>query len=231
MANIIAYGGVHSKNSPRFSEESFLLANKSKFIDGIMVDAYITSDDIILLSDEYSLLNMGIDKEYINSNSYTDILSINSGSKVKRNHLIDLNKLNDYSKNSTILLVNIIGSNKNDKILTEIRNFIKNTNMEVYLYSKSSQITEMLLESKINAKIGISISSKITWNYSFDFYVVDDFWINNDEISRKLFDGCKIFIGVIDKLSSINKLKKELGNNFDKCYLISRSPNIIKKYV
>lgn len=231
MANIIAYGGVHSKNSPRFSEESFLLANKSDFVDGIMVNAYITSDDIILLADEYSLFNMGIDKEYINSNSYNDILSINSGSKVKRNHLVDINKLNDYSKNPTILLVNIIGSSKNDKVIEKIKNFIKNTNMNIYLYSKSSEITEMLLESRINAKIGISISSKMTWNYSFDFYVVDDFWINNNEISKKLFDGCQIFIGVIDTLSGINRLKKELGNNFDKCYLISRSPNIIKKYV
>lgn len=46
-----------------------------------MVDAYLTSDNKVVLSDEYLLMNMGIDKEYINCASYNDILSINSGSK------------------------------------------------------------------------------------------------------------------------------------------------------
>lgn len=56
--------------------------------------------------------------------------------------------------------------------------------MNIYLYSKSKDITEALLESDINAKIGVKVTNKASWNYSFDFYVVDMFWINQEEIAK-----------------------------------------------
>lgn len=232
MTNIIAYGGISSKNSPSFSEESFLLADKSNFIDGIMVDAYLTSDNMVVLSDEYSLMNMGIDKEYINCMSYNDILSINSGSKIKRNHLVLLDKLNEYFNPDTVLLINIIGCGcKNNDIISYIKNFVNNSNMNIYLYSKSKDITESLLESNINAKIGIKVTNKSSWSYSFNFYVVDNFWINNYEINKKLNNDCEIFIGIINNKEEVDNLKLELGADFSKCYLVSKSPGVIKKYI
>ncbi len=232
MPNIIAYGGMPSKNSPSFSEESFLLTDKAKFIDGIMVDAYLTSDNKVVLSDEYLLMNMGIDKEYINCASYNDILSINSGSKIKRNHLVLLDKLNEYCNPDTIVLINIIGCGyKNNDVVNYIKNFVSKSNMNIYLYSKSKDITEALLESDINAKIGVKVTNKASWNYSFDFYVVDMFWINQEEIAKKLSDGCEIFIGIINNKEEVNKLKLELGSSFSKCYLVSKSPSVIKNYL
>ncbi len=232
MPNIIAYGGMPSKNSPSFSEESFLLADKAKFIDGIMVDAYLTSDNKVVLSDEYLLMNMGIDKEYINCASYNDILSINSGSKIKRNHLVLLDKLNEYCNPDTIVLINIIGCGcKNSDVINYIKNFVSKSNMNIYLYSKSKDITEALLESDINAKIGVKVTNKASWNYSFDFYVVDTFWVNQEEIAKKLSDGCEIFVGIINNSDEVNKLKLELGSSFSNCYLVSKSPSVIKNYL
>ena len=203
---LIADGGISSKNSPNYSIESFLIANKKRDIFGIKVDLYQTKDNVLILLDDEVKTKLGIDDFYIKAHNYEELKKLNFGNKVKKHSIITLIQLiNIINKQNNIIL------NITSDVDTKILEPILNTNQKInwYLASYSLDVLDQLSYKNIKNKLGIIIKEPFNLNLSFDFYIIEKNQLENKQIKENLINLNKIFITNIFSKAEIKINNKE----------------------
>lgn len=208
---VIMCGGLSSKNSPNYTEEAFLLAKKKDDVDGIHVNVYTTGDEILVLSCENTCMRMGIDKEYIENHSYKHIANINSGTKVKTNKLLTLDRLLSIIGNEMIVLINVMTSClDNDLIIGKLLGLLnKYPQINYYITAEDNDFLEKVNDSinNVHIKIGNFINTKDDFYYAYDFCIINDNTINH-YIDLHNVETNKVFFYMTKK----NNILEEITN-------------------
>ena len=111
ITNLIADGGISSKNSPNYSIESFLISKNKNYTFAIKSDVYQTKDNVFILLDDEIKKKLAINNSYIKSRTYCQLKKLNIGNKVKKHLIVSLNELINISNNQDNIISDGIGGN------------------------------------------------------------------------------------------------------------------------
>lgn len=221
----IIEGGLSSKNSPIYTIDSFMLANANQNIDGIKVDSYLTKDNKIVLINQQILKSLGINEQYINDNTLSEIKKLNIGTRVKKNQVVSIDDLLKIFTNKYILvtLKENQDSSKNYLLVTVLLEYVnKYPNIKWYLTTSSTNILNLILSHNTEAKIGKIVNSEQDSDYSLDFFSTD---INNINLLKNKTDSIIILcdIDTKEKYAFLNKYNA----SFKELFVIINNYNLI----
>ena len=203
ITKIILDGGISSKNSPNYTESSFLLSCNKNYVSGLKVDIYVTKDCKFILSNEEVLKELGINEDYVHGHEYSLIKNINYGSKIKKHYLIDLEYLLKICNNNHYLIINICNKNLSKKELLCLNNILIQ-NYSDKLFVSSSNIN--LLNSLNNKLIkGLFVTDMDDWKYTYHFYITEEKYLNENILFEKEKNNSMIFIYCKNKCDLIDK--------------------------
>ena len=211
--NTIYNGGISSKNTPLYTKDGFLISLKKDYSSGIYVDAFLTKDNELILVDETISKILGLDEKKIKEKDYKQIKNINCGTKVKNQSLISLQELINIFNDNLFLIVNLCNNDLSSKEIDIVNSFfLKNNFNKLIICSKSVDILKRL-DNLLNKCLYIAEESD--WNYSFNYYVSEEKFINKSIINNLVRSNSTVFL--LD--SKEQDLIKKLGNN---AYIITR---------
>lgn len=220
IAKLIADGGIPSKNSPNYSRESFLLANKNKNIYGIKVNLYQTKDNTLVALDDEIKNKLKIDDSYIKNHNYKDLVNLNLGTKVKKSNIVSLYEIAKDLDDNTNIIIDAKSYNSLNFITELKKTMNKFPNINWFIYSNSHFFLNELIKENKNHHIGIYITNEEDFNYSFDFYVIKKQHLNNN-----INNLSKIFIEGINSHEELKKLLMQTNLNRDNIYIINKNVN------
>ena len=218
IAKLIADGGIPSKNSPNYSRESFLLANKNKNIYGIKVNLYQTKDNTLVALDDEIKNKLKIDDSYIKNHNYKDLVKLNLGTKVKKSNIVSLYEIAKDLDDNTNIIIDAKSYNSLNFITELKKTMSKFSNINWFIYSDSLLFLNELINENSNQLIGIYVTNKLALNYSFDFYVIEKQYLNND-----INNLSKIFIEGINSREELKKILLQTNLNKDNIYIINKN--------
>ena len=206
ITNLIADGGISSKNSPNYSIESFLISKNKNYTFAIKSDVYQTKDNVFILLDDEIKKKLAINNSYIKSHTYCQLKKLNIGNKVKKHLIISLNELINISNNQDNIILNI-----SDNIdISTLKNIInKNMHINWYISSYSLDMLEKLLNENPIYKTGIFIKDINNLNFSFDFYIIDKLQLKDIKVIEKLKTLNNVFIDNISSKKELNYFNKK----------------------
>ena len=217
---LIAYGGLPSKNSPISSREAYLLAINSKFISGIAVDLFYSTDkEIVAIADE-NLKRLTLTEQELLAKNPEEIKRLNIGSKIKRHNLLELTEiLNLFERANTadILVLDLQNTRNNSEFVDQVLKTINQyPSVMVYIKTSSDEIYSYLKASRNMAKFKLGIViyeyNKNDLNKDVDFFSVYGNILTRIE-AEQLIDKYEIIYENVDYISDFDALVTTLGRN------------------
>ena len=189
--NLIADGGITTKNTLTYTKGAISLTISTDYIDGVALDIAYTIDDVFIMYDRDSLLLTTQGKGYFQTSTYNDLLHYNIGTKVLNARVVTLKETLEVYKNSNKLL--ILGLSyqgaKTEQYTYQILELISQyPNINIYLKSADREILNILKNTPSKARIGVIINdnNRDEINNDYDFYVINDYGVNKDLILKKM---------------------------------------------
>ncbi|MDD6224236.1 MAG: hypothetical protein PUB18_04465 [bacterium] len=195
---IIIKGGLHTKNSPKNTKDSVLLALESSRVDGVLLNVQMTKDNKLVVAIDNRLYHCSISE-----NNYIDLMKYNLGSKVKKHTVILLEEVLKLYQNSSQKLILEISLCNNPKELVEQLAFLLNQYQPVnsYITTPLKEIVIYAQNSLKNSKVGASILNQNSdlWNLDLDFYIVNPNSLNTREIAKNVKDQKIIMLELMSR--------------------------------
>lgn len=235
---ILIKDGASTKNTPKSSNDSFLLAIYSSYIDGIEVNLNLTKDNDIVVYHNNSI--MGHPKHKFIDLTMNDIRKYNLGTKVKKHNIVTLdNLLKLFGNTNKLLILNLENHGNNNKAFVDkFINIINNyNNNNIYIKSSCKEIILYIKDRVNRANIGATITNneQYFWNLNLDFYSIsvktNSLTSLNNNIINQLNQNHDIMLNNINNMKEYNIIKDTLGENIiNKAFIItSNAINLIKK--
>lgn len=230
--NLIAHRGLQSKNTKENTLPALILANKNNKLSGFELDVRLTRDNEIVVIHDEDIDRVSNGKGKVRDMSLDRLKRFNYGTWIKRSTISTLDEVLSKLNSSSMIIIELKDEQEKNNILVnktlEIIN--KYPNLDIWLKSFSKDII-LYLKQYSNYPVGILINDKDRklLDIDVDFYSISQKIINNKMVENLLNQNKNIMIWTVNTEKEIDLLKKELGNNINKVYIISDKPLIINK--
>ena len=201
--NLIADGGITTKNTLIYTKGAISLTISTDYIDGICLDVAYTTDDVFIVYDYNSLLLTTNGKGYFQTSTYNDLLHYNIGNKIMNARVVTLKEALEIYKNSNKILILGLSyqGDKTEQYTYQLLDLINEyPNINIYLKSFNKEILKIIKETPNKARIGVIIddNNKEEIDNDYDFYVINTYNINKDAILKKINSNRDIMTNLIE---------------------------------
>ena len=236
---LIARSRYHTKNTPKDTYDSLLLAIHTDYIDGVEVNLQITKDNVIVVYQTESMYNHP--NHTISNLTYKELQEYNLGSKVSQHSILTLEKTLELFNGATKMLIlnlNNQGEN-NSNFVQAVLDLVNNyPNDNIYIKSPCKEIILEMRENIQKAKLGAVIMSlePYFWNLNLDFYSISIQKTKVTEcskyIQKQLETNHFVMLEDIVDFSIYNDIRNSLGETIvDNSYIItSNVVNLAQDY-
>lgn len=234
---LIADGGISTKNTLVNTKGAISLSINTSYISGISLNVAYTKDEVFIIADRDSLMFTTKGSGYIENNTYNDLLHFNVGTKVLNARVVTLKEVLDiYSNTDKILVLNLDYQGLRTKQYTyQLLSLISNyPNINIYLKSFNKEIISILKQSNTKARIGIIINDNNIdeFNSDYDFYVVNSYLIDKNNIISKINNNKLIMTELINNSSDlINAYYRYSDFILNNLYIISDNTSSLNKEI
>lgn len=190
--NKILNGGLSTKNTPPYTMDSFLLSLKKDNLSGIIVDAYLTKDNKLVLLNERISTILGLDEYKIKKMNYRNIKNIYYGTKIKGHYLVELQDLIKIYNKDLYLVVNLCNKDISKNEFNLLNSLFLSINYDKLVISSKSVDDLNKLDNSLNK--GLYVTNNKDWQYSFKYYIANEKNINNEIINELEKNGSIIFL-------------------------------------
>lgn len=234
---LIADGGISTKNTLVNTKGAISLSINTSYISGISLNVAYTKDEVFIIADRDSLMFTTKGSGYIENNTYNDLLHFNVGTKVLNARVVTLNEVLDiYSNTDKILVLNLDYQGLRTKQYTyQLLSLISNyPNINIYLKSFDKEIISILKQSNTKARIGIIINDNNIdeFNNDYDFYVINSYLIDKNNIISKINNNKLIMTELINNSSDlINAYYRYSDFILNNLYIISDNTSSLNKEI
>ena len=234
---LIADGGISTKNTLVNTKGAISLSINTSYISGISLNVAYTKDEVFIIADRDSLMFTTKGSGYIENNTYNDLLHFNVGTKVLNARVVTLKEVLDiYSNTDKILVLNLDYQGLRTKQYTyQLLSLISNyPNINIYLKSFNKEIISILKQSNTKARIGIIINDNNIdeFNSDYDFYVVNSYLIDKNNIISKINNNKLIMTELINNSSDLINAYYRYGDFIlNNLYIISDNTSSLNKEI
>ena len=234
---LIADGGISTKNTLVNTKGAISLSINTSYISGISLNVAYTKDEVFIIADRDSLMFTTKGSGYIENNTYNDLLHFNVGTKVLNARVVTLKEVLDiYSNTDKMLVLNLDYQGLRTKQYTyQLLSLISNyPNINIYLKSFDKEIISILKQSNTKARIGIIINDDniYEFNNDYDFYVVNSYLIDKNNIISKINNNKLIMTELINNSSDlINAYYRYSDFILNNLYIISDNTSSLNKEI
>ena len=234
---LIADGGISTKNTLVNTKGAISLSINTSYISGISLNVAYTKDEVFIIADRDSLMFTTKGSGYIENNTYNDLLHFNVGTKVLNARVVTLKEVLDiYSNTDKMLVLNLDYQGLRTKQYTyQLLSLISNyPNINIYLKSFNKEIISILKQSNTKARIGIIINDNNIdeFNSDYDFYVVNSYLIDKNNIISKINNNKLIMTELINNSSDlINAYYRYSDFILNNLYIISDNTSSLNKEI
>lgn len=188
---LIADGGISTKNTLVNTKGAISLSVNTSYISGISLNVAYTKDEVFIIADRDSLMFTTQGTGYIKDTTYNDLLHFNVGTKVLNARVVTLNEVLDiYSNTDKMLVLNLdYQGDRTEQYTYQLLSLISNyPNINIYLKSFDKEILSILNNSNTKARIGVIITDNNLeeLNNNYDFYVINSYLVDRDNIISKV---------------------------------------------
>ena len=181
--NLIADGGITTKNTLTYTKGAISLTISTDYIDGVALDIAYTIDDVFIMYDRDSLLLTTQGKGYFQTSTYNDLLHYNIGTKVLNDREI-LNILKNTPSKARIGV--IINDNNRDEINNDYDFYVIND----YGVNKDLILKKMNANKDIMTELIQYPNDLINAYYTYGKYILFKLFIIAKE-PKALYDTFK----------------------------------------
>lgn len=189
--NLIAEGGISTKNTLVNTKGAVSLSLNVSYIDGISLNVAYTKDEVFIIADKDLLMFSTKGTGYIVNDTYNDLLHYNVGTKVLSAQIVTLNEvLSIYSNTNKMLVLNLgYQGDRTAQYTYQLIDLVNSyPNVNIYLKSDNEEILNILTEVNTKARIGVVINDdNIEEMYNdYDFYSLNSHNVNKDIILKRI---------------------------------------------
>ena len=234
---LIADGGISTKNTLVNTKGAISLSINTSYISGISLNVAYTKDEVFIIADRDSLMFTTKGSGYIENNTYNDLLHFNVGTKVLNARVVTLKEVLDiYSNTDKMLVLNLDYQGLRTKQYTyQLLSLISNyPNINIYLKSFNKEIISILKQSNTKARIGIIINDNNIdeFNNDYDFYVINSYLIDKNNIISKINNNKLIMTELINNSSDLINAYYRYGDFIlNNLYIISDNTSSLNKEI
>ncbi len=234
---LIAEGGISTKNTLINTKGAISLSLNTNYIYGISLNVAYTKDEVFIIADRNSLMFTTKGSGYIENNTYNDLLHFNVGTKVLNARVVTLNEVLDiYNNSNKMLVLNLdYQGDRTEQYTYQLLSLISNyPNINIYLKSFDKEIISILKQSNTKARIGIIINDNNIdeFNNDYDFYVINSYLIDKNNIISKINNNKLIMTELINNSSDlINAYYRYSDFILNNLYIISDNTSSLNKEI
>lgn len=200
--NLIADGGITTKNTLIYTKGAISLTVSTDYIDGVNLDVAYTTDGVFIMYDVASLLLTTQGTGYLQKSTYNDLLHYNIGNKVLNAQVVRLEEVLEIYKNSDkflILSLSYQGDRTAEYTYQLLDLIAKYPNVNIYLKSADKEILNTLQTTPNKARIGVIITddNREEIDNDYDFYVINTYQIDRNAILKKINNNKDIMTELI----------------------------------
>lgn len=231
----IAQGGAASRHSLSNTKDSIVLALNSNYIDGVAFNLYLTKDNRVVLFASPYVDGRSNAQGMIKDKTFQELQQINFGSKVHRQHIMNLeNTLSLFYNTTKILVLNLNDEQERNKIFVDaVIDIVKNyPNVNLYLKSSDRDTVLYLNTFKIRAKVGIALydNDPDIMQHHLDFYSFCSSKVTKEFVRQILKNNRFIMLEGVETTAELQTIYDRLNSLSDDIFIITEHVPLLAAY-
>lgn len=227
---LIIKEGICSRNSPKNTMDSIMLALNNPNVDGISITIQMTQDGILVVYPDNTIMCKNINKI-----PYKQLIKYNIGTRIKKQSILKLEEvLRIMNGTNKKLLIELVDCDNNLKLVESVIALTsKYSDIDVYLNTCVKEEAIYLKEIANNCRIGATIidSSDYFWNLDLDFYIIGDINVDFKNIREALSNNQIIMYKNMDIFSKLKFIDTSFNKHINNIYIITEYSINISKYL